>query len=94
VSSPGSSPPATGRRRRGACGSQAFGAGVMNKTPCRSGQRRHQLPASSMSALNRSGSSQVTALSCTRPGNCSAGGYYADKSFGLFAGQVFVVNEG
>jgi hypothetical protein len=37
---------------------------------------------------------QVTALSCARPGDCSAGGDYADKSYGLFAGQLFVVNEG
>ena len=47
-----------------------------------------------ISALSRSGSSQVTALSCARPGHCSAGGYYADRTFGHFAGQVFVVNEG
>ena len=46
-----------------------------------------------MSALRRSGSAQVTALSCAKAGKCSAGGYYGATSFGLFAGQVFVVNE-
>ena len=46
-----------------------------------------------MSALHRSGTAQVTALSCARAGECSAGGYYGATSYGLFAGQIFVVNE-
>jgi hypothetical protein len=46
-----------------------------------------------MSALNRSGSAQVTALSCARAGKCSADGYYHATHYGLFAGQVFVANE-
>lgn len=47
-----------------------------------------------LSALNRSGSAQVTALSCARAGKCSAGGYYHATRYGLFAGQVFVASEG
>lgn len=72
----------------GATSSQGF---VVNEV---NGTWHNAIEVPGMSALNRSGSSQVTALSCARPGDCSAGGYYADKSFGLFAGQVFVVNEG
>jgi hypothetical protein len=37
------------------------------------------------------GSSSVTALSCGSPGNCSAGGYYANSADDV--SQVFVVNE-
>ena len=37
------------------------------------------------------GSSSVTALSCGSPGNCSAGGYYANSAEDVT--QVFVVNE-
>lgn len=52
--------------------------------------------ASQAAAVQRSpdsadGSSSVTALSCGSPGNCSAGGYYANSAED--ATQVFVVNE-
>lgn len=57
------------------------------------GTWRNAIEVPGMSALNPSGSSQVTALSCAGPGVCGAGGYYAATSYGLFAGQVFVVNE-
>jgi hypothetical protein len=40
--------------------------------------------------LNKGGSAQVQSVSCASAGNCSAGGYYTDKS-GHY--QVFVVSE-
>lgn len=46
-----------------------------------------------LSALNRSGFAEVTALSCARAGKCSVGGFYHATHYGLFAGQVFVANE-
>jgi hypothetical protein len=54
---------------------------------------RNAIEVPGMSALNRSGSAQVTALSCARTGKCSAGGYYHATHYGLYAGQVFVANE-
>jgi hypothetical protein len=57
------------------------------------GEWRNALEVPGMPALNPSGSSKVTALSCAGAGACSAGGYYAATSYGLDAGQVFVVNE-
>jgi len=46
-----------------------------------------------MAALSRSGSAQVTALSCPRASTCSAGGYYGAAISSHFDGQVFVVTE-
>jgi hypothetical protein len=40
-------------------------------------------------ALNTGGSAEVSSVSCTSAGNCSAGGAYASAS----GGQAFVVNE-
>ena len=40
-------------------------------------------------ALNRGGSAQLSSVSCTSPGNCSAGGGYANAS----GFQVFVVSQ-
>jgi D-alanine-D-alanine ligase-like ATP-grasp enzyme len=43
-----------------------------------------------IAALNTGESAQFTSVSCTSAGNCSAGGYYTDKSTHA---QAFVVNE-
>jgi hypothetical protein len=43
-----------------------------------------------IAALNTGGKAQLTSVSCTSAGNCSAGGYYTDKSSHI---QAFVVNE-
>jgi hypothetical protein len=72
----------------GATSSQGF---VVNEV---NGTWHNAMKVPGMSALNLSGNSNVTALSCASPGDCSAGGYYHTISFGLEAGQVFVVNEG
>jgi hypothetical protein len=40
--------------------------------------------------LNVKGDAQVISVSCTSPGNCSAGGFYTDAEFGQ---QAFVVDE-
>jgi len=74
----------------GAVTSQGFGF-VVNEV---NGTWHNAIEVPGMSALNRSGSAQVTALSCARAGECSAGGYYEATHYGLTAGQVFVVNEG
>jgi hypothetical protein len=41
-------------------------------------------------ALNQGGYAQVNSVSCSSPGNCSAGGWYTDSSGGT---QAFVVSE-
>jgi hypothetical protein len=41
-------------------------------------------------ALNQGGIAQISSVSCTSAGNCSAGGYYQDRSV---LPQVFVVTE-
>src|SRR5215472_8760210 len=41
-------------------------------------------------ALNQGGSAQVNSVSCSSPGNCSAGGFYTDSAGG---DQAFVVSE-
>jgi hypothetical protein len=41
-------------------------------------------------ALNTGGDAQINSVSCAAPGNCSAGGFYADLNGGIHA---FVVNE-
>jgi hypothetical protein len=43
-----------------------------------------------MAALNQGGGAQITSMSCTSPGNCSAGGYYRDGSSHT---QAFVVSQ-
>jgi len=43
-----------------------------------------------LAALNQGGSAAINSVSCTSPGNCSAGGYYQDNSG---HGQAFVVSE-
>jgi hypothetical protein len=43
-------------------------------------------------ALNRAGDASITSMSCTSPGNCSAGGQYLGTSGGP-TGDAFVVNE-
>ncbi len=46
-----------------------------------------------LAALNAGGNAGVTSVSCTRPGDCSAGGVYIDSS-GIQSGtQAFVVSE-
>jgi hypothetical protein len=41
-------------------------------------------------ALNQGGSAQTVSVSCASAGNCSAGGFYTDRSGGL---QAFVVSQ-
>src|SRR5215472_12016582 len=41
-------------------------------------------------ALNQGGDAQVNSVSCSSPGNCSAGGFYTDSAGG---NQAFVVSE-
>ena len=41
-------------------------------------------------ALNRGGFADITSVSCTAAGTCSAGGTYLDSSLGQ---QVFVVSR-
>jgi hypothetical protein len=43
-----------------------------------------------LAALNTGGNARVDSVSCARPGNCGAGGFYVD---GSGHGQGFVVNE-
>lgn len=72
----------------GAPTSQGFGF-VVDEV---NGTWQNAIEVPGMSALNRSGVAQVTALSCATAGECSAGGFYDATSD--VAGQVFVVNEG
>lgn len=58
------------------------------------GRWHNAIEVPGMSALNRSGNAQITALSCARAGKCSAGGFYHATHVNLFAGQVFVADEG
>jgi hypothetical protein len=44
-------------------------------------------------ALNTSGDAEVTSVSCTSAGNCSAGGYYTGDTHTPSDQQVFVVSE-
>src|SRR5260370_25275225 len=47
-----------------------------------------EIPGSA--ALNRGGHGQVNSVSCSSPGNCSAGGWYTDR---FRRTQAFVVSE-
>jgi hypothetical protein len=49
-----------------------------------------QVPGTGTGTLNKGGSAQVQSVSCASAGNCSAGGYYTDRSG---HDQVFVVSE-
>ena len=72
----------------GSAGQQAF---VVNQTGGRWG-KAEQVPG--LAALNRAGLAQIVSVSCTAPGQCSAGGYYASRvSHGLLVTQPFVVSE-
>src|SRR5215471_14450870 len=43
-----------------------------------------------IASLNQGGYAQVNSVSCSSPGNCSAGGWYTDNSGGS---QAFVASE-
>ena len=60
---------------------------VVNKTR---GVWRKAQEVPGLAALNTAGRARVNSVSCTAPGDCSAGGYYADGSDHQ---QAFVVNE-
>jgi len=50
--------------------------------------RAEEVPG--LAALSSGGDAGVTSVSCARPGNCGAGGFYTDSSI---HGQGFMVNE-
>jgi hypothetical protein len=51
-------------------------------------QKSAEVPGTA--ALNQGGNAEISSVSCASPGNCSAGGYYADVSA---LPQAFVVSE-
>ena len=63
---------------------QAFLASEVNG----SWSKAREVPGSS--GLNKGGNAQLSTLSCSSPGNCGGGGYYADRSG---YGQAFVISE-
>ena len=56
----------------------------------RSGEWGTMIDVPGVTALNKDGDAEITSVSCTTAGNCSAGGEYEDASIRL---QAFVVTE-
>jgi len=67
-------------------GRAAAGSGAATQTPAWGSAR--EVPG--LAAFNKYGPSQVNSISCPSPGNCTAGGFYNDRSRRQ---QAFVVNE-
>jgi hypothetical protein len=63
---------------------QAFVAGQVN------GAWHTAIEVPGTAALNTGGDANITSVSCTTPGNCSAGGFYTESSFDQ---QAFVVGQ-
>ena len=73
-------------------GASAAGAPTSAKasavTPAGTWGKAKEVPGTA--TLNAGGDAQVESLSCSSPGNCSAGGFYEDSSD---EAQAFIVNE-
>ena len=67
-------------------GRAAAGSGAAAQTPAWGSAR--EVPG--LAAFNKYGPSQVNSISCPSPGNCTAGGFYNDRSRRQ---QAFVVSE-